>query len=114
MQAVVAAYLALRQGLTIVSGGPGTGNTTTVANLLACLIAQDPECRVVLAAPTGKAAARMSEALRERALHLPANIRARLPAEAFTVRVGSAPHSSARFHVGSPTEVRQLLRKLLG
>jgi trehalose 6-phosphate synthase/phosphatase len=37
-----------------------------------------------------------------------------LPAEAFTVRVGSAPHSSARFHVGSPTEVRQLLRKLIG
>ncbi|WP_210516524.1 bifunctional alpha,alpha-trehalose-phosphate synthase (UDP-forming)/trehalose-phosphatase [Hymenobacter terricola] len=37
-----------------------------------------------------------------------------LPPEAFTVRVGSAPHSSARFHVGSPTEVRQLLRKLLG
>ncbi|GAB2862686.1 bifunctional alpha,alpha-trehalose-phosphate synthase (UDP-forming)/trehalose-phosphatase [Hymenobacter ruber] len=37
-----------------------------------------------------------------------------LPAEAFTVRVGSAPHSSARFHVESPTEVRQLLRKLIG
>ena len=37
-----------------------------------------------------------------------------LPPEAFTVRVGSAPHSSARFHVASPTEVRQLLRKLLG
>ena len=36
-----------------------------------------------------------------------------LPAEAYTVRVGSAPHSSARFHVASPTEVRQLLRKLL-
>ena len=36
-----------------------------------------------------------------------------LPAEAFTVRVGSAPHSSARFHVASPTEVRQLLRKLI-
>ena len=35
------------------------------------------------------------------------------PAEAFTVRVGQAPHSSARFHVASPTEVRQLLRKLL-
>ena len=37
-----------------------------------------------------------------------------LPSDAFTVRVGSAPHSSARFHVGSPTEVRQLLRKLIG
>ncbi|WP_310396216.1 bifunctional alpha,alpha-trehalose-phosphate synthase (UDP-forming)/trehalose-phosphatase [Hymenobacter sp.] len=37
-----------------------------------------------------------------------------LPPEAFTVRVGSAAHSSARFHVASPTEVRELLRKLLG
>jgi trehalose 6-phosphate synthase/phosphatase len=37
-----------------------------------------------------------------------------LPPEAFTIRVGSASHSSARFHVASPTEVRQLLRKLIG
>jgi trehalose 6-phosphate synthase/phosphatase len=37
-----------------------------------------------------------------------------LPPEAYTVRVGPAPHSSARFHVNSPTEVRQLLRKLIG
>jgi trehalose 6-phosphate synthase/phosphatase len=37
-----------------------------------------------------------------------------LPAEAYTIRVGSAAHSSARFHVASPKEVRELLRKLLG
>ncbi|WP_046242618.1 bifunctional alpha,alpha-trehalose-phosphate synthase (UDP-forming)/trehalose-phosphatase [Hymenobacter terrenus] len=36
-----------------------------------------------------------------------------MPPEAYTIRVGSAPHSSARFHVASPTDVRQLLRKLL-
>lgn len=81
----VAAALALRNGLAIVSGGPGTGKTSTVARLLACLLEQQPDARIVLAAPTGKAAARMGEALRERAAGFPARVRERLPAEAFTV-----------------------------
>ncbi|HYD76577.1 exodeoxyribonuclease V subunit alpha [Ramlibacter sp.] len=81
----VAAALALRNGLAIVSGGPGTGKTSTVARLLACLLEQQPDARIVLAAPTGKAAARMGEALRERAAGFPAHVRERLPAEAFTV-----------------------------
>src|SRR5690349_1501539 len=58
----VAVALAMMRKLTIISGGPGTGKTTTVVNLLACLLAQDPECRIALAAPTGKAAARMFDA----------------------------------------------------
>ncbi len=81
----IATALALRGRLSIISGGPGTGKTTTVVNLLACLIAQDPTQRIALAAPTGKAAARMSEAIRERAAHLPEAIRERLPAEASTI-----------------------------
>ena len=81
----LATALALRGRLTVISGGPGTGKTTTVVNLLACLITQDPGCRIALAAPTGKAAARMSEAVRERAAHLPAAVRERLPAEASTI-----------------------------
>jgi exodeoxyribonuclease V alpha subunit len=81
----MAAALALRGRLTVISGGPGTGKTTTVVNLLACLIAQDPDCRIALAAPTGKAAARMTEALRQRAGHLPAGLRERLPTDASTV-----------------------------
>jgi exodeoxyribonuclease V alpha subunit len=81
----IAAAMALLGGLTIISGGPGTGKTTTVVNLLACLLEQNPACRIALAAPTGKAAARMTEAIRQRAAHLPENILARLPAESFTI-----------------------------
>ena len=81
----IAAALALRGRLTVISGGPGTGKTTTVVNLLACLIAQNPDCRIALAAPTGKAAARMTDAIRQRAAHLPEALRARLPTDASTV-----------------------------
>lgn len=81
----LAAALALRGSLAVISGGPGTGKTTTMVNLLACLIERDPGCRIALAAPTGKAAARMTEAIRQRAADLPEAIRARLPTESFTV-----------------------------
>ncbi|MDD7939274.1 exodeoxyribonuclease V subunit alpha [Actinomycetospora lutea] len=61
---------------SVLAGGPGTGKTTTVATLLAVLRDQDPSLRVALAAPTGKAAARMQEALAE--VDLPAADRARI------------------------------------
>ncbi len=59
----LAAYVAAHRRFSIVAGGPGTGKTTTVARLLAVL--QDlagGRLRIALAAPTGKAAARMTEA----------------------------------------------------
>ncbi|MFN7750701.1 MAG: AAA family ATPase, partial [Pseudomonadota bacterium] len=59
----VAVALALTRGFTVVSGGPGTGKTTMVVSLLACLLEAQPDCRIALAAPTGKAAARMTEAV---------------------------------------------------
>lgn len=60
-----AAALALLQNFTVISGGPGTGKTTTVAKLLVLLCA-NPHQRpnIALVAPTGKAATRMSDALK--------------------------------------------------
>jgi len=81
----LAAALALRGRLTVISGGPGTGKTTTVVNLLACLVALDPHCRIALAAPTGKAAARMTDAIRQRAQHLPEALRGKMPRDSSTV-----------------------------
>lgn len=99
----LAAALALRQRLVVVTGGPGTGKTTTVVNLLACLLAEQPQARIALVAPTGKAAARMTEAIRDRAAHLEPALRDLLPGEASTVHrlLGVLP-GSGRFqhHAG--------------
>lgn len=78
-----AAEIALSQGLTVLTGGPGTGKTTTVARLLA-LFAEQAELsgkrplRIALAAPTGKAAARLQEAVQLEVSRLDLTDRARL------------------------------------
>jgi len=68
---VAAARAASRSALAVISGGPGTGKTTTVSTMLAAWIrsggAGATGERIRLAAPTGKAAARMSEAIRRSA-----------------------------------------------
>jgi exodeoxyribonuclease V alpha subunit len=48
--------------LVLLQGGPGTGKTSTVARMLAAVLARDPASRIHLAAPTGKAAARLRAA----------------------------------------------------
>lgn len=60
---LVAALTAIIKKLSIITGGPGTGKTTTVAKILAILYSDCPTLKVALAAPTGKAAARMKESL---------------------------------------------------
>ena len=59
-----AARVALTRRLCLVSGGPGTGKTHTLARIIGLLQEREPGLRIALAAPTGKAAARMGEALR--------------------------------------------------
>ncbi|MDO9601280.1 MAG: exodeoxyribonuclease V subunit alpha, partial [Rhodocyclaceae bacterium] len=59
-----AARIALTHRLAVISGGPGTGKTHTLARIIALLLEENAALRIALAAPTGKAAARMTEALR--------------------------------------------------
>lgn len=100
-----AAGVALLQGLTVLTGGPGTGKTTTVARLLA-LYAEQAELagkarlRIALAAPTGKAAVRLQEAVQLEIDKLDAVDHKRLSGlRATTLHrlLGSRPDSSSRF-----------------
>ncbi|MCW2811504.1 MAG: recD [Friedmanniella sp.] len=75
----LAAAVSTLSWVTVLAGGPGTGKTTTVARLLALLSDQDgPRPRIALAAPTGKAAARLEEAVRSAAARLDPQDRDRL------------------------------------
>jgi exodeoxyribonuclease V alpha subunit len=61
----IAAAAAIRSRFCVVSGGPGTGKTTTVVKIIALLLeqAKGSRMRIGLAAPTGKAAARLKESI---------------------------------------------------
>jgi len=103
----LAAAAAVLQRFAVVAGGPGTGKTTTVARIVALLgeqaeAAGAPAPLVALAAPTGKAAARLEEAVHEEArrLDVAAPLRDRLLAlEASTLHrlLGWRPGSHSRF-----------------
>nr|WP_053855532.1 exodeoxyribonuclease V subunit alpha [Mycolicibacterium mucogenicum] len=97
-----AAQLALTQPVTVLTGGPGTGKTTTVARLLALLAqaAHPGRLRIALAAPTGKAAARLQEAVSAEVAKLETADRDRLSGlRAVTLHrlLGGRPDSASRF-----------------
>ncbi|MGC3993208.1 MAG: exodeoxyribonuclease V subunit alpha [Propionicimonas sp.] len=97
----LAAVVPALTGVTVVAGGPGTGKTHTLARLLGVLLrtATVPP-RIALAAPTGKAAVRMREALSQAAAGLPADLAASLTAlDATTLHrlLGWVPEARNRF-----------------
>ncbi|TWO68657.1 exodeoxyribonuclease V subunit alpha [Caenimonas sedimenti] len=106
----VACALAARSRFAIVTGGPGTGKTTTVVRLLAVLqdlaMATGPKLRIRLAAPTGKAAARLNESIASAVANLllardahGERVRAAIPTEVTTVhRLLGSRMDTRRFH----------------
>ncbi|WP_439877132.1 exodeoxyribonuclease V subunit alpha [Pseudomonas prosekii] len=106
----LACALATRSAFSIVTGGPGTGKTTTVVRLLALLQAPAVEAgkplRIRLAAPTGKAAARLTESISQQvqSLTVAEAVREKIPSEVTTVHrlLGSRPGTRHfRHHAGN-------------
>ena len=110
-----AAALSLRHALLLVTGGPGTGKTTTTARLLVLLAAQARHTgrdapRIALAAPTGRAAERMAESVRHAvqalaAAGVEADLLAALPVSGTTLHrlLGTIPDSPRfRHHADHP------------
>jgi exodeoxyribonuclease V alpha subunit len=85
----VAAFTAVMNNFCVITGGPGTGKTRTVAAILALLLEQagDHRLRIALTAPSGKAAARLKESVQDAkaTLNCAQEIKALLPAEATTI-----------------------------
>jgi exodeoxyribonuclease V alpha subunit len=95
-----------RERLGLITGGPGTGKTTLVAKYLALLLlyakaSGEPSPRILLLAPTGKAAARLSESLqKKKGEHsLPPDLFAAMPAQATTIHraLGYRPENPTTF-----------------
>ena len=121
----LACALAARSAFAIVTGGPGTGKTTTVVRLLAVLQAlaiantEARPLRIRLAAPTGKAAARLNESIAGAVARLELGglpdgeaVRAAIPVEVTTLHrlLGSRPDTRHfRHHAGNPLPVDVLV-----
>ena len=119
----LACAVALRSRVAVLTGGPGTGKTYTAARLLALLAAMEPPgrpWRVALAAPTGKAAARLRQSIDGALQDLQTPLQGVLDVQALAQRLGPArtlhallgaqPHTrQMRHHAGHPLDVDVLL-----
>jgi exodeoxyribonuclease V alpha subunit len=120
----LACAVALRGSVSIITGGPGTGKTYTVARLLALLFAMAGDAagqqRIALAAPTGKAAARLKQSIEKALGELDARVGDKLPLREHTERMGPArtlhsllgarPDTRAfAHHRGNPLDVDVLI-----
>jgi len=102
----VAAATAVKKKLSIISGGPGTGKTSTVVRILALLLEQsskqEESLNIVLAAPTGKAAARLKDSILSAKddLDISDDIGEAIPDEAMTLHqlLGARRHTSVFKH----------------
>ncbi|OGV35061.1 MAG: exodeoxyribonuclease V subunit alpha [Lentisphaerae bacterium GWF2_45_14] len=100
----LAAFMAVRSNFTLISGGPGTGKTTTASKILAILyeLSGGVGAPVVLAAPTGKAASRLSESITKikASPDFPEEIKNAMPDKAYTVHrlLGSIPGKPGFIH----------------
>ncbi|MDI9358814.1 MAG: exodeoxyribonuclease V subunit alpha [Phycisphaerales bacterium] len=93
---LVATLQTVLQDFSIITGGPGTGKTNTLAKVLCLLYTLDSEIKIALAAPTGKAAMRMAEALKNTHVSLPENIKSKIEAlqpKTLHNLLGYIPHS---------------------
>ena len=102
----IAALAAVRKKFCVISGGPGTGKTFTIVKILALLLeqARDRKLPIALAAPTGKAAARLKEAIStmKDQLDCSAAIKSLIPEEVTTIHrlLGVRPGSTRFRHSG--------------
>jgi len=102
----LAAAMAVIQSLIIISGGPGTGKTHTVTAILALLIeqaqAKQQKLRIAMAAPTGKAAVRLAESVRNARFDLKVadSVKQEVPVEALTLHrlLGVRPDQVIPWH----------------
>ena len=84
---MAAARLAMTRGLSVVTGGPGTGKTYLAVGVIAGLLESDPNLRIALAAPTGKAAQRLRESIENNLAKFPLKdeVKNRFPHDAKTI-----------------------------